>query len=302
MTTKITIGIPVFNGEHVLKNKIKEILNQTYQNFTIIISDNASTDNTQKIGEEIAAKNKRISYFRHEKNKGGGWNFNFLLQKAKTEYFIWAAVDDIWCKKFLETNIDVLEKNEKIVGSIGEMKMFNRILDSKTNKEKIKILENSKKFQYVHPVKGNRSKKIEFCLNFNMGGIIYAVYRTKQLQKANTFYLFEKRPMWRCPLACILNIIKEGDLEVIDDVFVYKHTYEKSSSIIKYLRNSGFNFLEIGFINFPFTNWCLRNLGPNEFLKNLGYFIKLNIESEFGIIAEILRMGKRVISGQNKYW
>ena len=159
---KITIGIPVFNNEKIIKKRIDDITAQSYQNFTIIISDNNSTDKTREICEKISQNDDRIVFFHHEQNMGPYWNFNFVLDKAETEYFVWVAGDDIWSKKFLEKNIKFLEENDDYVGSIGETSLFNRNYN-----ENIKLIENSKKYKYVMPINDNDvDKRITSYLNF----------------------------------------------------------------------------------------------------------------------------------------
>jgi len=298
----ISVGMPLHNGENFLKQRLESIINQSYSNFILIISDNGSSDKSQEICEEMSKKDERIIYFRHEENKGPYWNFNFVLKKAKTKYFVWAAVDDIWSQNFLEKNIDVLEKNENVVGCIGKYKLYKRIKDPLTHEIKIKVLENTKKFQYVHPAYGDIGEKIRFYLNYNMGGPIYGVYRTDKLQKANTFENYKNNQMWMSDLAYILNVIKEGDFEVVSDAFMYKQVNERSTSVIEYMKRQNFDLTKIVFINFPFTFWCLRNLGLKIFLKNFEYFIKLNLRGEYSIIAELVRMCKRMACGQEKYW
>ena len=82
---KIIIGMPVYNASKFLHNSISSLLNQSYQNFILIISDNGSTDETKLICEQFASQDKRIRYIRHETNSGYVWNFNFLLNQANTE-------------------------------------------------------------------------------------------------------------------------------------------------------------------------------------------------------------------------
>lgn len=298
----LTVGMPVYNGENFLKQRLESILNQSYSNFILIISDNCSTDKSQEICEEMSKKDSRIIYFRHQENLGAILNFQFVLKKAKTKYFVWAAVDDIWSQNFLEKNCDVLENNENIVGSIGEYSLYNRIEDSSTHEVKIKVLKNTKKFQYVHPAYGEVEEKIRFYLNYSMGGMVYGVYRTDKLQKANTFERYKNSQIWMLDLAYILSVIKEGDFEVVSDAFMYKHVSERSTSIIQYMKNLNFSLTKILFINFPFTFWCLRNLGLKIFLMNFKYFIKLNVRGEYSIIAELVRICKRLVCGQEKYW
>ena len=298
----VTVGIPVYNGEKIIGERIKQVLNQTFQNFIIVISDNNSNDNTSQICKEAADKDERIIYFKQENNMGPNWNTNFVLDKADTKYFVWAFADDIWENNFLEENIDVLDNNFKIVGSVGEVKLFNRIKNKENEKIEIKIIENSKKFQYVHPVSGNLEKKIKFYLDYNMSSIIYSVFKTNKLKQANVFEEFMNPVRWRGDFACVLSIIKQGDLYVTTNNIVYKEVNEKSSSSIQYLRKSGYSFFNIICFNFPFTIWCAKNLGTKIFLKNLTYFVKLNIISSGGLIAELFRMCKRVLCGQSKYW
>ena len=93
----ITVGIPVFNGEKFLKKRFDSILNQTYKNLEVIISDNASTDNTSTLCEEFLRKEKNTHYYRQKKNVGSLENFNYLIKNAKGKYFVFAAVDATSC-------------------------------------------------------------------------------------------------------------------------------------------------------------------------------------------------------------
>ena len=79
---RISIGMPVYNGEKFIRKCIESVLQQTHRNFELIISDNASTDSTSKICEEYLRKDNRITFVRQNKNMGQNWNFNFLLGKS----------------------------------------------------------------------------------------------------------------------------------------------------------------------------------------------------------------------------
>ena len=121
---KISIGIPVYNGEKFIRKCIESVLQQNNRNFELIISDNASTDSTPEICKEFLNKDDRISFVRQDKNMGGGWNFNFLLQNAVGEYFVWVAADTFLLPEFLEKNIAVLESQDKVVGCISKIKIW----------------------------------------------------------------------------------------------------------------------------------------------------------------------------------
>ena len=100
---KVSIGMPIYNGEKFIRQALDSLLAQTETNFELILSDNASTDATEKICREYSGKDKRISYVRQEKNSGPLWNFNYVLQHAQGEYFMWAAHDDLWSKDWVTT-------------------------------------------------------------------------------------------------------------------------------------------------------------------------------------------------------
>jgi len=91
---ELSIGLPVYNGEKFIRKCLDSLLAQTFKNFEIIISDNASTDDTQKICQEYLKKDERIRYIQQEKNIGLLPNFNFVLKQAKNEFFMWIGVDD----------------------------------------------------------------------------------------------------------------------------------------------------------------------------------------------------------------
>jgi glycosyltransferase involved in cell wall biosynthesis len=104
MTTipKVSVGMPVYNGEPFIGKALGSLLSQTFFDFELIISDNASTDGTQILCEEYAAKDRRIRYIRQSVNRGAIANFNFVLKEARGEYFMWAAADDTWDRQWIE--------------------------------------------------------------------------------------------------------------------------------------------------------------------------------------------------------
>ena len=106
---RVSIGLPVYNGENFLAEAIYSILAQTCEDFELIISDNASTDGTSKICLAYAAMDSRIRYYRQLRNRGAIANFNFVYERATGRYFKWAAHDDIIAPTFLERCVDVLE-------------------------------------------------------------------------------------------------------------------------------------------------------------------------------------------------
>jgi glycosyltransferase involved in cell wall biosynthesis len=90
----VTIGLPTFNGEKKIEKAVRSVLDQCYPNLEIVISDNASTDNTGRVCEALARRHPCISYFAQEKNIGMMPNFEFVLKRASSDLFMWLSDDD----------------------------------------------------------------------------------------------------------------------------------------------------------------------------------------------------------------
>jgi glycosyltransferase involved in cell wall biosynthesis len=112
---RVSIGLPVFNGENYLEEAIRSLVGQTFKDFELIISDNASTDRTADICRKYAAADRRISYTRQETNIGGGQNANFTISRATGEFFKLASHDDVCAPAFLELCIAALDADPEAV-------------------------------------------------------------------------------------------------------------------------------------------------------------------------------------------
>lgn len=112
---RVSIGMAVRNGEAYIREALDSILAQTYTDFELIISDNASTDDTAAICLEYAERDSRIIYSRNPRNIGGTNNENLTITKARGEYFCLAAHDDKYAPTFLETGVAVLDRMPEIV-------------------------------------------------------------------------------------------------------------------------------------------------------------------------------------------
>lgn len=112
---RVTIGLPVYNGENFIADALESALGQTYRDFELIISDNASEDATEEICRRYAEKDSRVQYSRCEENIGASPNFNRVVDLAQGEYFRWAAHDDVCEPTFLEKCVEVLDRDPEVV-------------------------------------------------------------------------------------------------------------------------------------------------------------------------------------------
>ncbi len=111
----VSVGLPVFNGENYLSECIESVLNQTYHNFELVISDNSSTDRTRQICEHYLALDKRVKYHRNRENLGAAKNFNLVYWRAQGKYFKWAAHDDVLGREYLALCVAALERDADAV-------------------------------------------------------------------------------------------------------------------------------------------------------------------------------------------
>ena len=110
-TPRVSIGLPVYNGEAYLDEALRSLTAQDFSDFEIIICDNASTDRTASIAKRWADRDPRIRYFRSDSNIGANPNFNRAFERARGRYFRWAAADDAVNPEYLRRCLTALEAN-----------------------------------------------------------------------------------------------------------------------------------------------------------------------------------------------
>ena len=111
----VSIGLAVYNGAKYLRQTLDALLAQDYRDFELLISDNASTDETAEIATACAADDGRIRYHRNDTNIGAVDNFNRVCDMAGGKYFMWASCHDLWDKRFLSLCTEAMEADESVV-------------------------------------------------------------------------------------------------------------------------------------------------------------------------------------------
>ena len=295
MTVKLSIGLPIYNGELFIERAIESILAQTFTDFELIISDNASTDSTQEICQNFSKKDDRIQIFKQEKNIGIHRNFYFLLSQAKGEYFAWTAVDDYLDKDFMEKNLKVLESNNSIVSSIGKIIPYGteslnidpKLIDTSNYP---KFLKNyvkrgrRKKMMDTGPISGDINTKIRNLLKITKSlGRWYGIHRTEQLKQC-----IIKKPFINVEVAVFLNLLRLGDFSEESSTTQYEFDEGVSSrGIINMAKNSGHNLFEIIFPFYPFTKWLIQNFGILTFMRNFDILFRMNCGGGFALGVDL---------------
>jgi glycosyltransferase involved in cell wall biosynthesis len=111
----VSVGLPVRNGENFIEEALRSVVNQTFEDLELIISDNASTDRTQEICCDYVSRDPRIRYARNATNLGALPNFKLVWKCSRGRYFKWLAHDDRIKTSYLEATVSVLEASPEVV-------------------------------------------------------------------------------------------------------------------------------------------------------------------------------------------
>lgn len=112
---RVSIAMPAYNCERYIAQSLESLLGQTFGDFELVISDNASTDGTEQICRDFAARDTRIRYVRRTQNIGGPGNFRYVFSLCTGAYHKWSTADDYWDPTFLEKGVAVLDANPDVV-------------------------------------------------------------------------------------------------------------------------------------------------------------------------------------------
>lgn len=262
----VSIGMPVHNGEPYIRAALEALLAQTFTDFELIISDNASTDNTELICREYAGRDTRIYYFRHEKNQGASANFQFVLDQARGEFFIWAACDDVRSPDFISINLDFLRKNPDFVASTSPVRFDGGEFDE------IKMGDAS--------LTGERPQRIiGFFTGWHANGRFYSLMRKEALKDCRAVGAHFFGADW----AVVLHLAYKGKLNRTPDGWVTlgKAGVSQSRNIFRAYRQSRLDFY-CPFARLSRFTWALsRNLSVSDRNKIALALLKINIKAFF---------------------
>lgn len=285
----VSIGMPVYNGERFVRQAMDSLLAQTFTDFELIISDNASTDATTSICQGYAIGDRRIRYIRQPENRGAVFNFGFVLQEARSQYFMWAAADDFWYPEFIEANYRVLSQDPHLVSSISKARLA--ILNGR-----------SPKLAGTYPISGEYLARLRQYLSVpGANSRFYGLFKREQLLRAyNGVYMFSDS-LYGFDWAVIINLLKYGSFYEVDKVMMEKRFYGDSSEelqseklMIDEIRKLNLKWPNTFFPLFDFTRWLWLNTSRLDFLRCIDLIIMLHVRHELRLLAEITSIRKRI--------
>jgi glycosyltransferase involved in cell wall biosynthesis len=167
----VSIGIPTFNANHKIGAALISILDQNYPNLEIIVSDNCSTDATEKNLTSISSSDSRIKYFRQSENIGILPNFEFVFKQSRGEYFMWLADDDTLEPGIIEKYVIFLMDNPEYSLVSGGIKYWDN--------NHLTHVEKNFTIKHESPIK----RVLTYYFKVIYGGMFHGMMRTVLAKK-----------------------------------------------------------------------------------------------------------------------
>lgn len=178
---RVSIGIPVYNGAKYIEDAIESILAQTYEDFELLISDNASTDKTEEICRKYAARYPQIKYVRNAENLGAARNFNRVFGMASGAYFKWAAHDDVIAPSYLAECVEILENDPGVVLCYPHTRIINAEGKEVGRKDRFLRIGATAPSTRLHDL---------LCVGGHAGYPVFGLVRKEVLEKTNLIESF----------------------------------------------------------------------------------------------------------------
>lgn len=256
---RVTIGLPVYNGEATLSECLENLATQTYRDFKVIIHDNASTDGTEEIARGFVEKDDRFVYIRNADNLGAGQNFLNALHAADTEFFHWRADDDLTDLNWLECMVARLERCSSAVLAVSQVESRrparNRI----------------KQYPFPNELFGPRLVTIAKQILFSHASWIYGLWRTEYIQIRHPDILNRYPELWAQDHLIIFQAILKstvvGDNKTKFIQNIFSKQVPSSDTIISVEKQIidknkyKYNLYKL------FTNICRKEINDFDFLR-----------------------------------
>ena len=211
----VSVGIPTYSRPEGLRRTLNCITGQTYRNLEVIVSDNASLgEETINVVNEFMTNDRRIQCYRQPKNRGPFFNFQFVLERASGEYFMWAADDDAWDAEFVETLMRQFELSDNSVVAVAAEAQY-----TVGGQPQPFFREGAPFYSMLYDSAFERMRHI---LLFNYGNLFYSIFRRSTLLKngKTVFDLIKTPSLNEIPI--FIQVAERGNWKVVPEALLYK--------------------------------------------------------------------------------
>jgi glycosyltransferase involved in cell wall biosynthesis len=288
---KVSIGMPVYNGEEFIREALDSLLAQTFTDFELIISDNSSKDNTEAICRDYAAKDERIRYILQPENRGPVANFRFVLDQARGEYFMWAAADDKWDKNWVEVLLSISEKNNCV--AFGTFQVIDQESKNQLN------IGNNRNLDYSGTI---LKRRISYYLSPTALGRAMPIYGLFPRKFISTEIFSStlgrdfrfKDGSYRCDGTdelFVFSVLRVSEIKTTQNTKMYKRVSKTATSIMPSLYLSLWEkiwWISIGGLRSVHVNYFLEGSQGIEYLLFLLLFPIACFRSYFAIFSALI--------------
>jgi glycosyltransferase involved in cell wall biosynthesis len=211
---RVSIGVPVYNGEQYLAEALASILAQSYGNFEVIISDNGSTDGSEAICREYVERDARIQYHRAGENRGAAWNYNRVFELARGEIFKWAPCDDKIAPEFLERCVAAFDAHP------GAVLVYTDTIYIDAEGREIKRVQENMHLRHAKP----RQRLTHYYRHLNMCTLAITTMRRETLATTRLIDTF-----MGCDYVLLAEMAMRGTFAEVPEFLTYRRIHEKSS-------------------------------------------------------------------------
>jgi glycosyltransferase involved in cell wall biosynthesis len=212
---RVSVGMPLYNREKYVGAAIEAHLNQTFEDFELIITDNASTDASGEICRAYAARDSRVKYYLNERNLGATGNYRRCFELSGGEYFRWTPSDDMVSDNLLERAIAILDRDASVLVAYGRTKL----IDAEGNI----ISDFDERLHLMDDQPSRRWKGVQ--TNLRLGNLHYGLTRRAEFSKTGLLRSYSGGDF---PLIAELSLY--GKFYEISDAFFYRRIHEEAAS------------------------------------------------------------------------
>jgi glycosyltransferase involved in cell wall biosynthesis len=183
----VSIGMPVFNEGRFIERSLDALTTQNYKNIELLISDNASNDNTRQICQKYVEEYDWINYHKFNSNRGTAENFRYVLQETHGKYFMWASGHDLWSKNYISESVKLLESHQQVTVAVATTHWIDEVgmpyarKSGYTDTRGMDIIARyfTVLWGNMHPVLGliHREHLMDCPQNYNVGGDLILLCR-----------------------------------------------------------------------------------------------------------------------------
>lgn len=236
----VSVGVPVYNEEAFVRQTLDSLLAQDYDNLEVVISDNASTDSTPVICEDIVKKDSRVRYFRAETNQGAIKNFNAAFHHSKGKYFMWAGAHDLWEPTFISQAVGLLESDPSVILCYPETMLID------TAGQRVMKVPDEMDTREMSSVR----RYLKFISKVHWCNMIHGLIRSEAIKSSSML-----RSVWGPDILLLAELSLRGEFAQIPEVLFYrrenrpgdhqKSDAESAKRYVKTLEGSGNENLEM---------------------------------------------------------